>query len=1571
MTIDFVNLHNHTHFSILDSLIAPKDLFLRAKELGQPAVAVTDHGTFSGVWDALKASKETGVKLIVGCEFYFANDTNNKEEKFRHVILLAKNAIGYKNILTLNRRGFDNYTLFAKRIYSIIDWNLLKQYSEGVICLTSCGNGIIGQLLTNDKFDEAEDATLKLKSIFGDDLGLEIQANNMSRGSNLYNDKVEQNFINRYIIKLAQKHNIKIVPTTNSHYLKKEDYDTHDVLLSIGSHQPIYSNFRLKYPVPDFYLKSGEEVHAFFHRLFPESIDEWCANTVYFANKCEFPDWIDPKYSNPSGKELPEFPVKTENDYSDFMAWSINQPDDVKSLEEDKQYLRYKCQLVFDSKVPLDKYEEYKSRLLEELDVIEHHGFSSYMLIVADYITWARKNKISVGEGRGCLTGDTKVLTINGFSSLDSIKINDIVFSHTGKKQKVLNTFKFDVSKEKILKIKTNHSFNDISLTKNHKLFATKAVESQQYIRLLKNNSKSINSVRRYESFKSPQWIKAQDLKVNDLIYTTFPIRNNLSLELPKHFNIKFSSTSNSHLDKECNIEVDNDFMYLLGRFVGDGWIRYPDKMKKYDGYALGIAFNSNDVESINKFSNYFSNLGLKVCKYKHTKKNLIQLLVHNKSLVNILRDFFPDYKNTSNTKHLPYFFRQLNEEQLKFIILGVIDSDGFKKEKSRAGNIVNRISIDSTSYRLICELKELLLYLKTKSSINTRKEFLRGKYKCKKSYKLRFSKKDFYNTSELAGYYSKILKIEETTNNYVYDITVNEDHSYLTSNYVVHNSVGGSLIAYLLDIHRADPIKYNLIFARFHNKEKSSFPDIDTDFAPSGREKVQNYIRNKYGEDHVAHVSNVNTITPKVYVRDICRSCELGGSKDAAVKLGNDIADCIPARDIHSINDALQKLPLFSEYVKKYPELAKYSEISGKYRAWSTHAGGLIISKRPLTGLIPIRKDKDGVIAIEYDKERAEENGLIKMDTLGLSTLDIIDKTYNLIEMAGKVLPPDPLNYDEYDKKTYDLISKGDTFCVFQLGTSTGTIELCKQIKAKSIEDISHINALARPSAKDIRTEFIKTRENKQPVSLLHPSLQRAFGNTLGFGLYEESLMYLAQDVAGWSLHAADRLRKLTKEKGKNPKKAQQWRAEFITDAVNNNINEEIAKKIWDEVVDKFQGYGFNLSHSILYSMISYKTAYLKAHYPIEFLLANLMSEVNSNSPDAAKNIAKIKQELRNRKVKILSPDINKSQLTYSLIEENVLITGLDALKFVSEDAINDIISKRPFTSFFDFMAKVDSGKVRSNTIQALISSGCLDSFNISRKLMFLYCSDYRKKLTNWLSRHDPKTEEFIYPWVEEKEWNKPELYALEKFYLGESFICSTLEAYGDFFKETESTVDKVKEEECITINEVKKMDDRQKISSMKVVVRSFFEFKVKKVGSKYLGMSMIKADVEDLNGSRCTLTIFPDRWQQVNDRFREFYGKNYSFDEGVGLHFSGNTNVYEEEIGVVLNQLFKCVPAPQVPKDLKAKKISLKETRSKIDKQISQRDITPEQMFEEVEASLFEAGLIDLDEEIDDDDN
>jgi DNA polymerase III subunit alpha len=1171
----FVSLHNQTDYSILDSTISTKMLFKRAEALGQPAVAITDHGSIAAAWEAWKVSKDTPVKLIIGCECYFHEDNAPIDQRFRHIILLAKNAIGYKNLLTLNKKGFDNNPIEGKKPYSVLNWKMLEEHSEGLICLTSCGYGIVSRLIMDKRFNEAEEALLKLKSIFGENLGVEIQTNNMKRGFNV--DEIDQHFLNRKLIELGKKNNIRIVPTCNAHYLTKEDHEVHDTMLAIGAKQSKFSNFRLKYPTPEFYLKSEEEVKTFFSRNYGEDFaNEICENTLYFANLCEKPEWIDPKFSNPSGKELPSFPVKDAHDYKDFLEWKNLLPN-APLIEEDNLYLRYKCFKRLEElkpTIPEDKFTIYLDRMNEEIETLEFRGFSSYMLIVADYVQWGIKNNIPMGPGRG---------------------------------------------------------------------------------------------------------------------------------------------------------------------------------------------------------------------------------------------------------------------------------------------------------------------------------------------------------------------------------------------------SCGGCLVAYLLDIHHADSIKYGLIFERFQNKQKLAFPDIDQDISKAKRDLVLEYLKNKYGSDHMCAISNYNTITPKVYARDIARALELGGSREESVKIGTSLADLI-SNDIGKltkIDEVFNKAPLLAEHCKKYPGIKENGILLGKPRARSQHAAGIIISQRSLVGLAPLRKEK-GTWLIEYDKDLSEENGFVKMDLLGLETLDIIDAIVTEIKKSGKPFNNEHLNYDDNDQKTYDLITAGDTFCVFQLGTSAGTIDLCRKVKPKNIEDLAIITTLARPAAANIRNDFIMTREGKKEVTLLHPSLNGAFQKTYGFGLFDESILQLGKDVAGWSLNDADRIRKMIKEKGKNPEKDKKLRDEFIAGAIQNGIEPIIAPRIWDEEVGKFASYTFNKAHAVTYSMLSYQTAYLKAHFPVEFLLINLMAEVKSNSPDAKNNIAKIKKELRAHKIKILPPNLNHSNLSYS-ITDNKLLTGLDALKFVGDDAIVDIIEKRPFNSFFDFMVRVSSKKVRANNIQALAAAGAMDSFRIPRKLIYQYCSDYRKKLQVWLKKNDPNVDEFFYPWPKESDWSMAELYALEQYYLGEAFVCKPADAYKNFFKTNHHT-----------IYEVKKAKEKQTLDKFRCIVRDSFIFKVKKETSKFFGQAMAKVDVEDKNGDHCSLTIFPDRLERMFKRIKQINSKA-EFENGLAMEMSVNTNIYEDESGVILNDLFDISMIPSLPSDMKIKKkLNLKEEKAKITGKNNNPDSLDDAnndktLEEEIEDEMIEEGF--LDEENDED--
>lgn len=1170
MTQDYVSFHNHTKFSILDSLIGVNDLFTKVKSLNQSAVAITDHATLASAHDALQASKNSGVKLIMGCEFYFVDDLedNINNQKLKHIILCAKNYNGYKNLLKLLKEANDNSFILFKKVFPRIDWKILQKYSSDLICTTACGNGIVGNLLNNKKIAEAESTVKKLKDIFEDNLGLEIQPNNLKRQANQYNNYLDQAFVNHQLIQFSKKYNVKILPTTNAHYLNKEDHEAHDCLLAVSSLQPVDSNSRLRYQDSEFYIKSREEVVSFFARLYgKDQAESWCDNTLEFSEKCEFPEWIDPGYSNPSKKELPEFDIKSEKLYLDFVKYKSEYPGS-DNIKDDTLYLRFLCERNF-NKIKAEDKEPYIKQLNEEIDVLDYCGVSSYMLIVMDYLRWARDNGIRVGPGRG---------------------------------------------------------------------------------------------------------------------------------------------------------------------------------------------------------------------------------------------------------------------------------------------------------------------------------------------------------------------------------------------------SVGGSLVAYLLDIHQADPLKYGLIFSRFHNKLKQSYSDIDADFSQRGKPIVEKYLIEKYGSDKVAGISNYLTMTAKPYVKAISRAFKYGGDSKSAVAVGNNLSSYIP-KDIHSITDALEKLPILSEYANNpnYEHIKKFAPtIGGTIVAMATHAAGTVIGKRPLAEIVPLRRDKDGNVILEYEKERAEANGLVKMDILGLSTLDIIELTEQLIIKNNKKVPQ--IDIESYDEKTYDLISKGDTVCVFQFGTSAGTIDLCKKIKPKSIEDLANITALARPGcSKEVRAGYIDILNGKKEVEYLHPKLKRAFEKTLGYALFEESLLILVQDLAGWDLHQADSLRKMVKDKGKHPEKAAKTKKKFLEDCLKNDISEEDAIKVWENVIEEFQKYAFNKSHAVLYSFISYVTAYYKAHFPVEFLTANLIMESKSGLKVEDTNIPKIKQELKKLGVTILPPDLNNSEMTYSILNDQTILTGFESLKFMSEQAIPEIINHRPYKGFVDFIFKTKDSKINIPSIQALIASGCFDSESLNRKTMYLYIADFRKKTQLYFARNE-NLNNFNYPFPTDLEdWSISEKNALEAKYLGEGLTGTYREIYPNFFSHNAQMVSNIIKTITPEYIEDKKKNKEYISLTIEGVVESFFAFKIKKQDSKLLGRDMAKLSLIDIGGNIIKITIFPDDLENLMKQFKSLTGKSEIVINSA-LAVTGKLDTYEGELGIIFDDIKRASLPPKLPAKLKHHKVTLKIPGKKKNKS---SDL--DSLIEQHEEELVENGIFD----------
>lgn len=703
--------------------------------------------------------------------------------------------------------------------------------------------------------------------------------------------------------------------------------------------------------------------------------------------------------------------------------------------------------------------------------------------------------------------------------------------------------------------------------------------------------------------------------------------------------------------------------------------------------------------------------------------------------------------------------------------------------------------------------------------------------------------------------------------------------------------SVGGSLVAYLLDIHEVDPLQYGLLFERFINIYKKAFPDIDTDFSPDGRNWVEQYIINRYGKECVAHVSNLSTMTPKVVIKDVARSLQLGGSKSDAFKIANAITDSIP-KDSETFEDALRTSEKFREFCASYPELEKYGKkLVGLEKTYSTHAAGIVVSDRNLSELVPLRYDKKGTISLQYEKERCEEVGLIKMDLLGLEHLKIIDNTILNVKMLGGQCLDTPKLAPFDDKNVWDMISNGHTTCVFQMG-SQHMRNLCKRIKPQSIEDLSLVNALGRPSAIKSREDYIKFRNKNIKIKYKHPCVKEALEDTLGVCVYEDQLMKFANVVAGWDLNEADGLRKLTKYKGKHPEMVKKLKDDFITGSVkHSNLTNKQALEIWEEIIEPFGGYGFNKPHGIFYSLNGYHTAYYKYHYPSAFMAAALKSEVEKSSSSEEK-IKLYKKEAIRMGIKIMAPDINKSGDYFTVVDDKTIIMGLAVIKGVGIKAVKNIIETRmehSFISFADFLYRTNSNIVNKKVIQALAKAGCFDSLNITRKSAFTYYSNIRIKANS----HAKKTAitgkntwelmkdlEFSIDHVNE-EWNKKEILTAEGETLGEYISGDINDLYGGFFTN-----------KCVSLKRLKKLADGTPIR-VEVVVENITQPKIK--SGKNKGKIYGNCTVMDRNKNSAIMKIWSESWKHVKDKIIA----------GRPIRALCRVNVYKDTHMLVLNSL------------------------------------------------------------------
>ena len=525
--------------------------------------------------------------------------------------------------------------------------------------------------------------------------------------------------------------------------------------------------------------------------------------------------------------------------------------------------------------------------------------------------------------------------------------------------------------------------------------------------------------------------------------------------------------------------------------------------------------------------------------------------------------------------------------------------------------------------------------------------------------------------------------------------------------------SGAGSMAAYCMRITDVDPMRYNLYFERFINPERVSMPDFDIDFCPRRRQEVIDYVTGKYGADHVAQIVTFGTRAARAAVRDVGRVMNM---TYAEVDL---VAKLVPQELKITLDKALQVSPELRRYYEDDPRVKNLLDmarkIEGMPRNASTHAAGVIIAAASVDEYVPLAKGDQGVVC-QYEMTTLEELGLLKMDFLGLRNLTILDDTRKMIAAEGKTLDWEHLDYD--DPAVFEMIGRGQTSGIFQM-ESSGMTDVAVRLKPSSVEDITAIVALFRPGPMQYIDEYIRCRHDPSAVHYAHPLLEQVLSVTYGCIVYQEQVMEIFRLLAGYSLGKADMVRRAMSKKKMDVLKAERQSfihgnpAEGICGCVANGVPEKVANDIFDQLLD-FANYAFNKAHAVCYAVVAYQTAYLKVHYPKEYMAALLTSVLGQNS-----KVAEYIEQCREMGVTVLPPDINESNTDFTVAGDNIRF-GLGSVKNVGVGLIEKLVSERQkngrFRNFYDFCQRMSVFDLNKRVLENLIRCGAFDSMGARR---------------------------------------------------------------------------------------------------------------------------------------------------------------------------------------------------------------------------------------------------------------
>jgi DNA polymerase-3 subunit alpha len=656
--------------------------------------------------------------------------------------------------------------------------------------------------------------------------------------------------------------------------------------------------------------------------------------------------------------------------------------------------------------------------------------------------------------------------------------------------------------------------------------------------------------------------------------------------------------------------------------------------------------------------------------------------------------------------------------------------------------------------------------------------------------------------------------------------------------------SAAGSLVSYLLNITTVDPIKYNLMFERFLTAEgRISSPDIDLDFADTRRDEVIDYIEKKYGKENVAQIITFGTMAARVAVRDVGRVLNFPYS------FCDKLAKMIPQN--LSLEEALQKVRELKDLYLENPDVRKIIDIAKKLegvaRHASTHACGLVITPEPLNNYLPTQYDvsqEKRVLISQYSMYSIEDLGLLKFDLLGLKNLTLLEQAVKLIEKSGKKIDLEKIPLD--DKKTFELFKNGETIGVFQF-ESEGMRKYLKELKPNNFEDIVAMIALYRPGPMEWISKYIYSKKTKK-VSYLHPKLKPILEKTYGVAIYQEQIMEIAKELAGFTLAEADVLRKAIGKK--IPALLKEQKEKFIEGCIKNKIDKKTAEEIF-AFIEPFAGYAFNRSHAVCYAKIAYQTAYLKANYPVEFMTALLISDANDLD-----RIAIEVEEAKRLNIEVLPPDVNESDENFSIVEKDgkkAIRFGLLAIKNVGENVAKAIINERNENGIYqnleDFLKRVPIDYLNKRSLESLIKAGALDRFgergtlleNLNELLEFARKTQKEKKIQQKTLFDDINLNSSSIYLKNSKNLSWQEILSLEKEFLGIYVSDHPL-------KIIKEKIEKIKITPCLKLSQ---LNDGEIVKVVGVIT------KIKKIITNS-NEPMLFVKIEDLSGSTEVL-VFP----------------------------------------------------------------------------------------------------------------